>query len=88
MKTINYYLASASIILLLVVLSCDKSEKIPITDKASEINKIISLYSEYEGFNGYVLVSYKNKILFKKGFDSVLQTWNGIFLTKKILSLE
>ncbi|MDC9723991.1 MAG: serine hydrolase [Urechidicola sp.] len=40
-----------------------------------KIEEIVRLYSEYDGFNGAVLVSHKGKVIFKKGFGFANLEW-------------
>ncbi|MFK5982521.1 MAG: serine hydrolase [Flavobacteriaceae bacterium] len=61
-----------------VSVSCNqpKEEKNNDLTKAEKIEEIVSLYSEYEGFNGAVLVSHEGKVIFKKGFGFANLEWN------------
>ena len=43
--------------------------------KVEKINELVSLYSEYDGFNGSVLVAHKGKIIYKKGFGLANMEW-------------
>ena len=52
------------------------SEKSQIKSKVEKINEIISLYSEYGGFNGSALVAHKGEIIYKKGFGFANMEWN------------
>ena len=52
--------------------SCNQSQ--PQT-KAEKIDNLISLYADYEGFNGAVLVSHKNEVIYKKGFGYANMEW-------------
>ncbi len=52
-------------------------DKLKVTlNKAKKINEIVSLYSDYEGFNGTVLVSHEGEIVFKKGFGFANLEWD------------
>jgi len=44
-------------------------------DKVSKIDELISLYSDYDGFNGSVLVAHEGKIIYKKGFGLANMEW-------------
>lgn len=44
-------------------------------DKAKQIDKLMSLYSEYGQFNGSILVSEQGKIIYKKGFGMANMEW-------------
>ena len=37
-------------------------------DKVAQIDELMKLYQEYEGFNGTVLVAESGKVIFKKGY--------------------
>jgi len=45
-------------------------------DKADKINELVSLYSDYEGFNGSVLVAQEGKVIYKKGFGLANMEWD------------
>ena len=44
--------------------------------KIDKIDELISLYSDYEGFNGSVLVAHEGKIIYKKGFGFANMEWD------------
>jgi len=44
--------------------------------KIDKINEIISLYSDYDGFNGAIAVSHKGNTLYKKGFGFANMEWD------------
>lgn len=44
--------------------------------KVDKIDKLISIYAEYEKFNGSVLVAEKGKIIYKKGYGLANMEWN------------
>ena len=44
--------------------------------KASQIDKLMNLYSDYGMFNGSVLVSEGGKVIYKKGFGMANMEWN------------
>lgn len=44
--------------------------------KSEKIDEIISLYTDYGGFNGSVLVSHKGEIIYKKGFGLANMEWD------------
>ena len=44
--------------------------------KADKINEIISLYSDFGGFNGAVSVTHQGKVLYKKGFGFANMEWD------------
>jgi CubicO group peptidase (beta-lactamase class C family) len=45
-------------------------------NKAAEIDKLMSLYSEYDQFIGTVLVAEHGKIIYKKGFGMANKEWD------------
>lgn len=47
-----------------------------IINKADKIEELINLYTDYEGFNGAVLVSHDNEIIYKKGFGYANMEWD------------
>lgn len=53
-----------------------KNDNKSITNKADKINELVSLYADYEGFNGTVLVAQEGKIIFKKGFGFANMEWD------------
>ena len=44
--------------------------------KAEKIDQLMSLYSEYNQFNGTVLVAENGKVIYKKGFGMANMEWN------------
>ena len=62
----------------LVSTSCSQQQpKVSkVTDKAFKIDSLVSLYADYEGFNGSVLVSHEGQIIYKKGFGFANMEWN------------
>jgi len=81
----KYYLFRISFLVfaLFLVSSCkgesnseNKTENFKQKTKAEKIEEIVSLYSEYGGFNGAVLVSDKGKVIFKKGFGLAILEWD------------
>lgn len=44
--------------------------------KIDKIDKLVSAYSEYEQFNGSILVAEKGAVIYKKGFGSANMEWN------------
>ncbi len=44
--------------------------------KAEKIDQLMRLYSEYDQFNGTVLVAEQGKIIYKKGFGMANMEWN------------
>uniref|UniRef100_UPI00404A52D5 serine hydrolase n=1 Tax=Gelidibacter sp. TaxID=2018083 RepID=UPI00404A52D5 len=44
--------------------------------KVDKIKEIISLYSDYGGFNGAVAISHQDSIIFKEGFGLANMEWN------------
>jgi len=45
-------------------------------DKVAQIDELMKLYQEYEGFNGTVLVAESGKVIFKKGYGLANVEWN------------
>jgi CubicO group peptidase (beta-lactamase class C family) len=70
-KTVGH-LISIGILSILVMLpiSCgsQQEEQVHATSKVEKINEIVSLYTDYEGFNGAILVSHEGEVIYKKGF--------------------
>jgi len=44
--------------------------------KIEKINEILSLYTDYGGFNGSALVTYQGKVIYKKGFGLANMEWD------------
>jgi len=61
----------------LINVSCaqTKNEKDSNIEKATKINELVSLYSDYEGFNGAILVAHEGEIIYKKGFGLANMEW-------------
>ena len=85
MYMINYekvfkrtFLFSLLLLITSVSISCNqpKEEKTKELTKAEKIEEIVGLYSEYEGFNGAVLVSHEGEVVFKKGFGFSNLEWD------------
>ncbi len=72
------FLISLLLLITSVSISCSqpKDEKTKELTKAEKIEEIVGLYSEYEGFNGAVLVSHKGEVIFKKGFGYAILEWD------------
>jgi CubicO group peptidase (beta-lactamase class C family) len=51
------------------------SPKLVETTKAEKIEELISLYSDYEDFNGSVLVAHQGEVVYKKGFGLANMEW-------------
>ncbi|MCF6347321.1 MAG: serine hydrolase [Flavobacteriaceae bacterium] len=79
MKTNNHI--SKSIFLIIFLLfsilntSCGQN-KISKQTKSDKINELVSLYADYEEFNGSVLVVNKGKVIYKKGFGLANMEWD------------
>jgi|GEM_PF-6168466 len=60
---------SLAIVLILAVInsSCGQSD-LNVNDKAALIDELVSRYSEYEKFNGAVLVADQGEVIYKNGF--------------------
>ena len=58
-------------------ISCSqaKTDNIITFEKTDKINEIVSLYSDYEGFNGSILVAYEGEIIYGKGFGLANMEW-------------
>ena len=65
-------------LLVMLPVSCgsQQDEKVGTTDKVDKINEIVSLYSDYDGFNGAILVSHEGEVIYKKGFGSANMEWD------------
>ena len=72
------FLVSFLLLITSVSISCNqpKEEKTNDLTKAEKIEEIVGLYSEYEGFNGAVLVSHEGEVVFKKGFGFANLEWD------------
>lgn len=75
-------LVTIPILLSIFILSCagqSSSNKLS-TDtnpqKAEQLNKLISTYTNYNKFNGAVLISYEGKVLYKNGFGFANMEWD------------
>jgi CubicO group peptidase (beta-lactamase class C family) len=55
-------------------ISCGQSE-ISEQTKSDKIDELVSLYADYEGFNGSALVAHEGKIIYKKGFGLANMEW-------------
>ena len=74
MKNINYYLKFAIIIFAVCFFNIQNQGYSQ--DKASEIDELLSLYNEYEIFNGAALVAENGEVIFKKGYGLANMDWN------------
>lgn len=65
-------------LIILTNISCGQtnSQEIKESIYSDKINELVSLYSDYEGFNGSVLVSHEGKTIFKKGFGFANLEWD------------
>lgn len=63
---------------ILLTASCTlaQNKNVNSSDKANKIDELISLYSDYKGFNGSVLVSHQGEIIYKKGFGWANMEWD------------
>lgn len=74
--------APYSVLLLVFInflfLSCSDitSEVNVAPSKADQINEIVQLYTDYEGFNGAILVAHEGEVIFKKGFGWADMEWD------------
>ena len=77
-KTRHLTLIGVLSIFALLPISCGSQldEKVQATSKADKINEIVSLYSEYEGFNGAILVSHEGEVIYKQGFGLANMEWD------------
>ncbi len=55
--------------------SCAQNKTASIS-KATKIEEIVRLYSDYGGFNGSVLVSYEGEVIYKNGFGFANMEWD------------
>ena len=53
----------------------NKTDNINANNKAEKIDELVSLYSDYEGFNGSILVAHDGKVIYKKGFGLANMEW-------------
>ncbi len=78
-KALNItFLVSLLLLITSVSISCNqpKKEETKELTKAEKIDEIVGLYSEYEGFNGAVLVSHEGEVIYKKGFGYAILEWD------------
>lgn len=78
-KTVSHLISIGILsILVLLTTSCEskQDERVETTTKVDKINEIVSLYADYEGFNGAVLVSHKGEVIYKKGFGLANMEWD------------
>lgn len=72
-----------SILLLFIISQClinsscsqEPSNVSVVKDKTFKIDSLVSLYANYEGFNGSVLVSHEGEVIYKKGFGLANMEW-------------
>ena len=59
-------------------ISCAQNshEKNEIINKIDNINELVNLYADYEGFNGAILVAHKGEIIYKKGVGFANMEWD------------
>lgn len=79
--TYSAHLARYSVLLVLInflFLSCGEttSEVKVAPSKADQINELVQLYTDYEGFNGSILVAHEGEVIFKKGFGWADMEWD------------
>lgn len=62
----------------LLFLSCgESSSEVKVApSKADKINEIAQLYTDYEGFNGAILVAHEGEVIFKKGYGWADMEWD------------
>ncbi len=78
----NYCSRTLSIVLLAFILinsaSCTNApaKNLKIATKADKIQELVGLYSDYEGFNGAILVAQEGKIIYKKGYGLANMEWD------------
>jgi len=78
-KTTIMRIITLAVFMLIVTLnsSCNSQTKNNTTiDKAEKIDELVSLYSDYDGFNGSVLVAHEGEIIYKKGFGLANMEWD------------
>ncbi len=80
----KYCLLHISLLVLSIFLVCSckgesysnaENENFIKKTKAKKIEEVVSLYSDYGGFNGALLVSHEGKVVFKKGFGFANLEW-------------
>jgi CubicO group peptidase (beta-lactamase class C family) len=81
METIKPFFQNHLLILLVLFAASgkgqsDASAKLVNKTKAEKIEELISLYSDYEDFNGSVLVAHKGEVVYKKGFGLANMEWD------------
>jgi CubicO group peptidase (beta-lactamase class C family) len=81
METIKPFFQNHLLILLVLFAASgkgqsDASAKLVDKTKAEKIEELISLYSDYEDFNGSVLVAHKGEVVYKKGFGLANMEWD------------
>lgn len=67
-----------SLLTVFFLIACAQAPKETNTDnlKSEKIDELIGLYTDYEGFNGSVLVAHEGEIIYKKGFGLADMEWN------------
>ena len=78
MKKINQIIIFGMLLFLITInVSCNSQTKAIVTsDKADKIDELVSLYSDYEGFNGSILVAHEGKVIYKKGVGLANMEWD------------
>jgi len=61
-----------------LVFSCKNPQKQEKNNpsKVDKIEEIIGLYTDYEGFNGSVLIAHEGEIIYKNGFERANMEWD------------
>ncbi|MFD2823543.1 serine hydrolase [Lacinutrix iliipiscaria] len=72
------YTLCCFIFVVLVYSSCGQTNtfKSEASSKSDKINEIVSLYADYDGFNGSVLVAQEGEIIYKNGFGFAHMEWD------------
>jgi len=77
----KYYFLLMVLVTITLFSSCKQSKSKKITknefqNKAHKIDSLVGLFSDYDGFNGAVLVSHEGGIIYKKGFGFANLEWD------------
>ena len=76
--TMSKTLTFGILLVLVITTSCGqtKKETVASTSKVDKIDEIVSLYHQYDGFNGSVLVAQEGEVIYKKGFGVANMEWD------------
>ena len=72
------FIASFLIIFSLSTISCGQTKinKVVNSTKSDKIDSLVSLFNQYDGFNGAILVAHEGEVIYKKGFGLANMEWD------------